>query len=331
LKISIVIPIYNEESNVETLTGSIHEALAELPHDWELILVNDGSSDATQQRLADAAKQYGPHLRVLDLQRNFGQTAAMQAGIDLARGDILVTLDGDLQNDPADIPRMIEQVIDEDLDLLAGWRKNRKDNFWYRKLPSILANRLIGRMSGIRMKDYGCSLKVYRMDVIKEIRFYGEMHRFIPAWVATHTSPSRIKEVAVTHHARQFGYSKYGLSRIYRVLLDLVSVYFFMSFLARPAHFFGRIGFFLGGIGGLMLTYLLFVKLFLGEDIGQRPMLLTGIFLVLVSIQLFATGLLGEVMIRTYYESSGKRPYRIRQRSSVNLEDSGWKSGVKSG
>ncbi len=328
MNISIVIPMYNEESNVEPLASAVHAALEHFEHNWELILVNDGSSDATQQRLTEAATQYGDHLRVIELQRNFGQTAAMQAGIDIAQGDILVTLDGDLQNDPADIPKMVEQVIAEDLDLLAGWRQNRKDNFWYRKLPSILANRLIGRFSGIRMKDYGCSLKVYRMDVIKEIRFYGEMHRFIPAWVATHTSPTRIKQVAVTHHARQFGYSKYGLSRVYRVLLDLVSVYFFMSFRARPAHFFGRIGFLLGGAGSLMLVYLLYLKVFLGEDIGDRPMLLTGIFLVLMSIQFFATGLLGEIMTRIYYESSGKRPYSIRQRSSVNFDSSGWKLPV---
>lgn len=325
MRISIVIPMYNEEANVAPLAESVHAALAEFKHEWELILINDGSSDATQDNLVAAAEQYGEHLRVVELQRNFGQTAAMQAGIDLAQGEILVTLDGDLQNDPADIPRMVEQMIDEDLDLLAGWRENRQDNFWYRKLPSYLANRLIGRLSGIRMKDYGCSLKVYRMEIIKEIRFYGDMHRFIPAWVATQTSPSRIRQVPVRHHARKFGDSKYGLSRVYRVLLDLVSVYFFMRFRTRPAHFFGRIGFALGGVGSLMLVYLACVKIFLGEDIGNRPMLITGIFLLLMAAQFFATGLLGEVMTRIYYESSDTRPYAIRRRHSVNLDTSGWK------
>lgn len=325
LDVSIVIPVYNEESNVEPMAEAVHQALVAFDHRWELIFINDGSSDQTQQRLVDAAERYGEHVRVIELQRNFGQTAAMQAGIDAAQGDILVTLDGDLQNDPRDIPRMVQRMIDEDLDLLAGWRKDRKDNLWLRKVPSRIANKLIGRLSGIRMHDYGCSLKIYRMEVMRDIRFYGEMHRFIPAWVAAHTSPSRIKEEVVTHHARQYGTSKYGLSRVYRVLLDLFSVYFFMSFRTRPAHFFGRIGMAFGGLGSLMLAYLLFVKLFHGEDIGNRPMLMTGIFLVLMSVQLFTTGLLGEVMTRTYYESSGKLPYVVRQRYSVNLEASQWK------
>lgn len=324
--LSIVIPMYNEEDNAQPMTEAVHQALADYPHPWELIFVNDGSTDGTQSKLADAAKQYGNHVRLVELQRNFGQTAAMQAGIDTARGDILVTMDGDLQNDPRDIPRMVERLIRDDLDLLAGWRKDRKDNLWLRKVPSRVANKLIGKLSGIQLNDYGCSLKVYRMDVIKSVRFYGEMHRFIPAWVATHTSPVRIQEEVVTHHARQFGESKYGLSRIYRVLLDLFSVYFFMGFRAKPAHFFGRIGMILGGLGIVSLGYLSFIKFILGENIGNRPLLLTGVLLILMSIQFFTTGILGELMTRTYFESSGAKPYIIRERYSINLEENaGWK------
>lgn len=325
--VSIVVPMYNEQDNAHRMVDAIQQALADYQHPWEVILVDDGSSDDTLKVLQQAAEQYGSHVRIIGLQRNFGQTAAMQAGIDLARGDILVTMDGDLQNDPTDIPRMVERLQREDLDLLAGWRKDRKDNLWLRKIPSRIANKLIGHFSGIHLNDYGCSLKVYRMDVIKSVRFYGEMHRFIPAWVAIHTSPTRIKEEVVTHHARQFGESKYGLSRIYRVVLDLFSVYFFMGFQAKPAHFFGRIGLTFGGLGALALTYLGFVKFILGEDIGNRPLLLVGILLVVVAIQFLTTGILGEFIARTYYESSGTKPYIIRERSSFNLSDqSGWQN-----
>ena len=317
-QVSVIVPLYNEEDNVFPLSAEIEQALSDFTHPWEVIFVDDGSSDATRKRLTEVAETLGDHISVVELQRNFGQTAAMQAGIDQARGDILVTLDGDLQNNPADIPGMVQRLINEDLDLLVGWRKDRKDNFLLRKLPSIIANYLIGRMSGVRLNDYGCSLKVYRGEIIRSVRIYGEMHRFIPAWIASQTATSRIKEQVVNHRARQYGYSKYGLSRTYRVLLDLLSVYFFMSFMSRPAHFFGRIGIILGGIGGLILTYLFFVKIFLGEDIGGRPLLLSGVLLVIMSIQFFCTGILGELMTRTYYESTGKKPYIIREHLSIS-------------
>jgi glycosyltransferase involved in cell wall biosynthesis len=312
--LSIVIPLYNEEDSVGPLITRINEAMEDYASPWELILVDDGSSDRTVANARALIGDEPEHVRLLTLQRNFGQTAAMQAGIDDAEGEVIVTMDGDLQNDPIDIPRMVDRLLRDDLDLLSGWRKDRQDNLWLRKVPSRMANRLIGRITGVRLHDYGCSLKVYRASVIKSVRLYGEMHRFIPAWVASSTSPSRIQEEVVTHHARQFGESKYGISRAYRVLLDLMFVYFFMRFRAKPGHFFGRIGLVVGAIGGLILAYLAFVKIFFGEDIGDRPLLLLGVLLVVVSIQFFTTGILSEMMTRTYYESSDTKPYVLSNR-----------------
>ena len=310
-RLSVVVPLYNEEDSVGPLIDRMNECLVDYAAPWELILVDDGSSDATVATVRGILEHGQEHIRLLELQRNFGQTAAMQAGIDAARGEVIVTMDGDLQNDPIDIPRMVERLLREDLDLLSGWRKDRQDNMLMRKIPSRIANRLIGKITGVRLHDYGCSLKVYRAAVIKSVRLYGEMHRFIPAWVASHTSPSRIKEEVVTHHARQFGESKYGISRAYRVLLDLMFVYFFMRFRARPGHFFGRIGLAMGAVGGLMLTYLALVKILFGQDIGDRPLLLLGVLLVVVSIQFFTTGIMSEMITRTYYESSDRKPYIV--------------------
>ena len=324
--LSVVIPLYNEEESVGPLIESVNAALRDYTAPWELILVDDGSSDRTVATVREYLQQGNAHVHVIELQRNFGQTAAMQAGIDHARGEVIVTMDGDLQNDPVDIPRMVARLLREDLDLLSGWRKDRQDNLVMRKIPSRIANRLIGSTTGVHLHDYGCSLKVYRASVIKSVRLYGEMHRFIPAWVATSTSPSRIKEEVVTHHARRYGESKYGISRAYRVLLDLLFVYFFMRFRARPGHFFGRIGLVMGGLGGLILVYLAFIKVVFGEQIGNRPLLLLGILLVVVSIQFFTTGIMSEMMTRTYYESSDTRPYILTQRSQVEgAEELPWK------
>lgn len=328
-RLSLVIPLYNERENVVPLLRRVHDCLADYPADWELILVDDGSSDETVERIEENMAQYGNHIRIIALQRNFGQTAAMQAGIDYARGEVIAMMDGDLQNDPIDIPRMVNRLIDEKLDMVAGWRRDRKDNLWLRKIPSRMANRLIGRITGVTLHDYGCSLKVFRAEVLKNVRLYGEMHRFIPAWLASHTSPSRIKEEVVTHHARQFGQSKYGLSRAYRVLLDLLSVFFFMRFLARPGHFFGRIGMVMGLIGSLALIHLSWVKFVLGEDIGGRPLLLVGILCMLMSVQFFTTGVLSELMIRTYFESGTARSYMVRNASSMNAGDQAdWKKTI---
>lgn len=319
--LSVVVPLYNEEESVGPLITTINKALKDYAASWELVLVDDGSNDNTVAVVRKSLEAGNAHVHLIQLQRNFGQTAAMQAGIDHARGDVIVTMDGDLQNDPIDIPRMVARLLREDLDLLSGWRKDRHDNLVMRKIPSRIANRLIGSITGVRLHDYGCSLKVYRATVIKNIRLYGEMHRFIPAWVATNTSPLRIKEEVVKHHARQYGESKYGISRAYRVLLDLMFVYFFMRFRARPGHFFGRIGLVMGGLGGLILTYLVFIKLVFGEQIGSRPLLLLGVLLVVVSIQFFTTGIMSEMMTRTYYESSDTRPYILTQRSQAEGDD----------
>ncbi|MBY8966242.1 glycosyltransferase family 2 protein [Algiphilus sp. NNCM1] len=311
-RLSVVVPVFNEQDSIAALVERIHQALSSAALRWELILVNDGSFDATHARAVEACAQYGSHVRVVDLYRNFGQTAALQAGIDHARGDLIATMDGDLQNDPCDIPAMIERLVEQDLDLVAGWRKDRKDGLWLRKLPSRLANALIGRVTGVRLHDYGCTLKVFRASIVRDVRLYGEMHRFIPAWVAMRTGPSRIQEMPVRHHARQHGASKYGLSRTFRVIIDLAVVFFFLRYQARPGHFFGLLGFGLGALGVLALMHLFVLKLG-GVDIGGRPLFLTAVMLVVLSVQMFSTAVLAEMMSRTYFESREDTHYRIRQ------------------
>ena len=300
--LSIVIPMYREQDNVAPMLARVHEGMAAYGGPWELICVDDGSLDETGVRLLREGAVYGPHVRVIRFARNNGQTMAMQAGIDAARGDVIATLDGDLQNDPADIPRMIDEMLARDLDLLAGYRANRQDAWMSRKLPSRLANKLIGRVTGVKIRDYGCSLKVYRASVIKQVRLYGEMHRFIPVWASMVTSPSRIGETAVGHAARQFGESKYGISRTFRVVLDLLTVFFFQRFRQRPGHFFGSIGLVLGFFGSLGMGWLGFVKFVLGENIGNRPLFLVAVLLLVFSIQFLTTGLLAEMMSRIFYQ-----------------------------
>ncbi|MCB1915268.1 MAG: glycosyltransferase family 2 protein [Rhodocyclaceae bacterium] len=322
-RLSLVVPMYNEADNVAPLLARVHEALDGYPQPWEILLVDDGSSDATPAELRRCAAERGPHVRVVELLRNFKQTAAMQAGIDAARGDVVVTMDGDLQNDPVDIPRMVGRLLREDLDLVAGWRKNRQDGLLLRKIPSRIANRLIARMTGVRLKDYGCSLKVFRGSAIKNVKLYGEMHRFIPAWLATVTTPQRIAQEVVNHHARVFGQSKYGISRTFRVVLDLLFVYFFMRYRTRPGHFFGGIGIAIGTLGGLILAYLMSLKLVLGEDIGTRPLLFGGFFLVIAGIQMVTSGVLAELLTRVLFESGGAKAYLVRP-SETLAADEGW-------
>jgi len=325
-RLSIVVPLYNEELNIEPLITRVDEAMASYQGGWELILINDGSSDNTRKTLDASVARHGTHIRPIHLQRNFGQTAAMQAGIDAARGDVIATMDGDLQNDPVDIPRLVDRLFKEDLDMVAGWRKDRKDKLILRKIPSMIANRLIGKITRVTMHDYGCSLKVYRAHIIKSVKLYGEMHRFIPAWVAMQTSPDRIKEEVVTHHARQFGESKYGISRTFRVVLDLLSVFFFMRFNARPGHFFGKIGLYVGTAGLLILIYLSGLKIFTGAEIGSRPLLMLGILLIVMSVQFLTTGILSELIIRMYYESGEKKSYVILNRDAIEVaEAEAWK------
>ncbi|WP_242518777.1 MULTISPECIES: glycosyltransferase family 2 protein [Thiorhodovibrio] len=309
--LSVVIPLYQEAENVAPLLERVHEGLASYPNPWELILVDDGSRDATPARLEEGRAHYGEHVRVIRLRRNFGQTAAMQAGFDAARGTFIATLDGDLQNDPAEIPRLLDELVERDLDLLQGWRQHRQDALLIRKIPSRIANRLIGKVTGVRLHDYGCSLKVYRAEVIKDVRLYGEMHRFIPVWVASVTSPARIGETAVGHQARQFGESKYGISRTFRVLLDLLVAFFFLRFGGRPGHFFGSIGLSFGALGSLLMAHLLVVKFSFGEDIGQRPLLFVAILLLVASVQLLTTGVLAEMLVRTFFASSRRTHYGV--------------------
>jgi glycosyltransferase involved in cell wall biosynthesis len=314
--------MYNEADNVAPMLQGVHEGLAAYPGAWELICVDDGSSDATGRVLREQAGAYGPHVRVIRHRRNFGQTAAMQTGIDAARGAVIATLDGDLQNDPADIPRMVTELLERDLDLLAGWRRRRHDSL-VRKIPSRIANRLIAKVTGVRLHDYGCSLKVYRSEVIKDVALFGEMHRFIPVWVANVTAPSRIDETVVNHRPRQFGSSKYGLARTFRVVLDLLSAFFFLRYRAKPGHFFGAIGLVLGTLGGLVMAYLAWVKLVLGEDIGSRPLLFIGILLLVAAVQFLTTGVLAEMLSRTFFASSNLAAHPVAHQEESGAP--GWR------
>ncbi|KQZ63051.1 family 2 glycosyl transferase [Rhizobium sp. Root149] len=313
LELSLVVPVFNEEESVGPLIARVQEAMAGYAGRWELILVDDGSTDATLTAARSAIGPEGLELRIVAMQRNFGQTAAMQAGITEARGRLIATLDGDLQNDPKDIPAMVAELERRELDLLVGWRKNRQDGLVLRKIPSWIANRLIGRITGVRLHDYGCSLKIYRGSVIKQVRLMGEMHRFIPAWVANVVPSSRIGEMPVTHHARQHGVSKYGISRTFRVILDLLSVLFFMKFKARPGHFFGSLGLGIGALSALILFYLFIDKFILGNDIGTRPLFLVGIMLFLSSVQMITTGILAEMLARVYFKDDSSLSYVVRE------------------
>ena len=326
IHISIIVPLYDEEDNVEPLVSAVTAAMARTSYPWELILVSDGSTDATEERARKVRRRMGSHIRLLALQRNFGQTAAMQAGFDAARGDVIATLDGDLQNDPADLPPMIDDLIRRDLDLIVGWRRKRKEPFWSRRLPSKVANRLIGRVTGISLHDYGCSLKVYRGSIIRSVRLYGEMHRFIPAWVALTTSAKRIEEREVTDRPRVFGTSKYRLGRVHRVALDLLSVYFFMKFRSNPGQFFGGMGLVLGLTGGAILGYLGWVRIVGGHGIAGRPLMMLALLLVFISVQLITTGILSEMLARVYYEAGGTRSYLIRPQILPTDETLAWKT-----
>ncbi len=307
--LSVVIPVHNEEENLPPLLEGLSKTLTALGKPFEVIIVDDGSTDGTLARLKELKSAY-PWLKIVVLRRNFGQSAAFTAGIDHASGEIIVTMDGDLQNDPADIPLLLEK-IEEGFDVVSGWRKDRKDPFWSRRLPSLLANALISRITKVKLHDYGCSLKAYRAEVIKGLIIYGELHRFIPALV--NLSGARVTEVEVRHHPRRFGRSKYGLSRTYRVLLDLLLMFFFRKFATKPLHIFGLTGGVLFFLGFLIEGYLTCLKLFLHQKIGHRPLLILGVLLILAGINLLGTGLLAELLIRIYYESSGKRIYAVRE------------------
>jgi glycosyltransferase involved in cell wall biosynthesis len=308
MTLSVVIPVYNEEENVHLLYEKLREALDPMKQEYEILFVDDGSTDRTLSVL-DVVRAKDNHIVVLSLRRNFGQTAAFAAGFDFARGDVIVTMDGDLQNDPADIPKLLERIKDHDL--VSGWRKKRKDPFFTRRLPSIMANWLISNVTGVKLHDYGCSLKAYRRDVIENLKLYGEMHRFIPAVASWYGV--RIAEVETVHHPRTHGKSKYGISRTVKVVLDLITVKFLQSFSTKPIQFFGPVGVLSGLLGFLILVSLSVDKLFKGRDIGGRPLLLLGALLVIVGIQLIGMGLLGEMLVRVYHESQKKPIYVIKK------------------
>jgi glycosyltransferase involved in cell wall biosynthesis len=312
-RLSLVVPLFNEEDNVAALVAQVRAALGQLGLPWQLILVDDGSHDRTAERIGQAVAANPGHVCAIILRRRFGQTAAMQAGIDMAQGSIIATMDGDLQHNPADIGRMLRRLLDEDLDLVVGWRKARQDNLWLRKVPSWCANRLIVAVTGVRLHDFGCSLKVFRGSVIRQVRLYGEMHRFIPTWVATVTSAARIREEPVSHFPRLHGSSKYGLARTFNVVLDLLSVYFFTRFRASPGHFFGRIGLLCIGAGAAALAWLAWHKLWYGEPIANRPLLMLGVLLEVIGVQFACTGIVTEMLARTYYESGNSKTYAVRE------------------
>ena len=307
LNLSVVVPLYNEAESLPHLVDQLLEALRPSGENFELVLVNDGSSDGTAAELERLSGEV-PELVAVLLRKNYGQTAAMAAGFDVAQGEVIVSLDGDLQNDPADIPMLLNKLR-EGYDLVSGWRHQRQDAALQRKLPSRLANRLIGRVTGVRLHDYGCSLKAYRREVLADMRLYGELHRFLPA--LAFIEGAHITEVKVNHRARQYGTSKYGIDRTFRVLMDLLTVWFMKRFLTRPMYVFG-----FGGLIAILLSlvassYLLAVKV-MGGDIGNRPLLTLAVVLGLAGIQLFCFGLLGELQIRTYHESQDRPIYRIR-------------------
>ena len=306
--LSIVVPIYNEEESLPFLVNQLLEVLQPMEETFELVLVNDGSSDNSAEVIRKLSFDI-PELVGVLLRKNYGQTAAMAAGFDISSGEIVVTLDGDLQNDPADIPLLVNKIRDG-FDLVSGWRYRRQDAAISRKLPSKIANRLIGKVTGVRLNDYGCSLKAYRKEVLTDMRLYGELHRFLP--VLANIEGARITEVKVNHRARQFGSSKYGIDRTFRVLMDLLTVWFMNRFLTRPMYVFG-FGGILAIIGSFITSfYLLTIKL-LGEDIGNRPLLIFALLLAVTGVQLFGFGLLGELQIRTYHESQNRPIYRIRE------------------
>ena len=309
-RVSVVIPVYNEADNLLDLVTRVHDALASADLSFELICVDDGSRDGSARLLEQLAAER-PWLRPVYLIRNYGQSTALQAGFDIATGEFIATLDGDLQNDPADVPRLLAHLeANPDIDVISGWRKDRQDAALSRKLPSRIANGLISRVTGVALHDYGCALKVYRARIIHDLRLYGELHRFIPALAAE--VGARIIEMPVNHAARLRGTSKYGIDRTFRVLLDLLWIKFLLRFLHRPIHAFGGVGLSMGAVGGLILAWLTIDKLVFGHAIGGRPLLLLGVMLVLIGVQLVATGVIGELLTRIYHEPQGRPQYMTR-------------------
>lgn len=305
-KLSLVICVYNEEPNIKPLSDEIKKALAGI--DFEAVFVDDGSTDGTRTEIK---KINDDRFLLVELKRNYGQSSALQAGIDQAEGEYVALIDGDLQNDPADIPMMLKMIEEGEWDMVAGVRANRKDGMFLRKIPSKLANYMIRKSTGTKMKDLGCTLKIFTSETIKSIHIYGELHRFIPVLI-TLEGATRITQVDVNHRSRSFGVSKYNLSRTTKVLSDLFLMLFFKKYLQRPMHFFGGLGIATLGIGVIINFYMLILKI-LGHDIWGKPLLLLGILLVLGGIQFITTGIIAELQMRTYFESQQKKPYRVKR------------------
>ncbi len=322
ITLSMVVPVYNEVESISGLFTELKASLEALPFPWEIIFVDDGSSDGTNEKLIEiqaASTQVG----VVQFRKNFGQTAALSAGFDMAHGNVIVTMDADLQNDPADIGLLIDK-LKEGYDVVSGWRHKRRDSWLSRKLPSMIANRLISRLTKIKLHDYGCTLKAYRSEVVKNLRLYGELHRFIPA--LANERGAEVAEVPVNHRARQFGTSKYTLSRTTRVLLDLANVKFLLEYRTRPLQFFGKLGLISLGSAFLMFFGAVGMKIFSQVDLTGNPMLTFSLFLFMAGIQLISIGLIGELVTRAYYETQGKPIYVIRDASRPTLDISNVKA-----
>jgi glycosyltransferase involved in cell wall biosynthesis len=315
-ELSVVVPIYNEEESIPALYERLTGALTAMGAGYEIIAVDDGSRDRSFALLRDLAN-IDRRLRVVRFRRNFGQTAAFTAGFERARGEVVVTIDADLQNDPTDIPRLLDK-IGEGYDVVSGWRARRQDAFWNRRLPSIIANRLISLVTGLRLHDYGCSLKAYRREVVQDLQLYGELHRFIPAiasWQGV-----EVAELAVNHEPRRFGKSKYGIGRTLRVMLDLMTVRFLLSYATRPMQIFGLVGLLLAAIGAVILGYLGFVRLVIGDPIAARPLTLLGVLVTVLGIQFISIGLLGEMIVRNSNAGQRGAIYRVREELNAEIE-----------
>jgi glycosyltransferase involved in cell wall biosynthesis len=309
MDVSVVIPILNESANLVPLYDRLVQSLESIDKTWEIVFIDDGSTDGTFEDLKEI-NQRDQRVLVIQLRRNFGQTAAFSAGFDLAKGGVIITMDGDLQNDPADIPLLLDKMNDG-YDIVSGWRLHRKDKFLTRRLPSMIANALISYVTGVKLHDYGCSLKAYRCEVVKNIRLYGELHRFIPAlakWIGI-----RVAEVPVNHSPRKFGRSKYGLGRTVRVVLDLLTVKFLLDYATRPIQIFGLLGLVSFMLGTGLGIYLTVIRLFFGQPLSNRPILSLAILLIILGVQFVVMGLLGELVVRTYHETQHKPIYMIRE------------------
>ena len=310
LELSVVVPIYNEEGNIDRLYEELTAALLEVGRAYEVVAINDGSSDGSYD-LLNKAQAKDPRWHIIHFRRNFGQTAAMAAGFDAARGEIVITIDADLQNDPSDIQRILDKFA-EGYDIVSGWRQDRKEPLFLRRIPSMIANRIISRTTGIRLHDYGCTLKAYHFDVVKSVKLYGELHRFIPALASQ--MGVRVAELPVKDRARRWGSSKYGFSRTFKVILDLIAVVFLLSYFNRPLYVFGAAGFVVGLVGTLLGLYLTVFKLLTENKIGERPLLQLAILLIVLGVQFISTGIVADMIMRTYHESQHKPIYFIRER-----------------